>query len=94
MPRRPLEKTKNARRKPRRFDSTGRFRPSRPFLQSKPVKENQETNVLIEDVGSRGDDIAKIQGYLTFVPRIRMGERIKVRVLSVDEEFALAERLV
>ena len=94
MPRRLPEKTKNAPRRPRRFGSQSRFRPSRPFLQSRPVKENQEMEVLIDDIGSKGDGIAKIQGYMIFVPRSKIGERVKVRIRSVGEKFAVAERIV
>jgi predicted RNA-binding protein with TRAM domain len=93
MPRRLPEKTKNAPRRPRRYGSQSRFRPGRPFLQIRPIKENQEIEVIIDDIGSRGDGIAKIQGYLIFVPRSKMGERVKVRVQSVGEKFAVAERL-
>jgi predicted RNA-binding protein with TRAM domain len=92
MPRRLPEKTKNAPRKPRRFGSDRRFRPSRPFVQSTPVKENQEIEVVIDDIGSRGDGIAKIQGYLIFVPGSKIGERVKVRIRSVSGKFAVAER--
>jgi predicted RNA-binding protein with TRAM domain len=93
MPRRLPEKTKNAPRRPRRYGSQSRFRPGRPFLQTRPVKENQEIEVIIDDIGSRGDGIAKIQGYLIFVPRSKIGERVKVRIRSVGEKFAVAERI-
>jgi len=62
-------------------------------LQSRPVKENQEIEVVIDDVGSRGDGIAKIEGYLIFVPRSKIGERVRVKIRSVGEKFALAEKL-
>jgi predicted RNA-binding protein with TRAM domain len=94
MPRRLPEETKNARRKSRRFGSQNRFRPCRPFLQLRPVKENQETEVAIDDIGSRGDGIARIQDYLTFVPRRKRGERGRVRIRSVSEKSALAERTI
>jgi predicted RNA-binding protein with TRAM domain len=58
-----------------------------------PVKENQEVEVFIDDIGSRGDGIAKIQGFLIFVPRSKIGERAKVRILSVGEKFAVAEKV-
>jgi predicted RNA-binding protein with TRAM domain len=93
MPRRLPEKTRNAPRRPRRYGSQSRFRPSRPFVQSRPVKENQEIEVVIDDIGSKGDGIAKIEGYLIFVPRCKIGERLKVKIRSVSEKFALAERL-
>ena len=93
MPRRLPEKTKNAPRKPRRYGSQSRFRPSRPFIQSSPVKENQELEVLIDDIGSRGDGIAKIQSFLIFVPRSKIGERVRIRIVSVSGKFAVAERM-
>ena len=93
MPRRLPEKTKNGPRRPRRFGSQSRFRPSRPFLQSRPVKENQEIEVLIDDIGSKGDGIAKLEGYLIFVPRSKIGERVRVKIRSVSEKFAVAERV-
>jgi predicted RNA-binding protein with TRAM domain len=57
------------------------------------VKENQEIEVIIDDIGSRGDGIAKIEGFLIFVPRSKVGERIRVKIRSVGEKFALAEKL-
>jgi predicted RNA-binding protein with TRAM domain len=93
MPRRLPEKTRNAPVKPRRFGSQSRFRPSRPFLPMAPVKQNQELEVVIGDIGSRGDGIARIQSYMIFVPRSKIGERVNVRILAVHEKFAVAERI-
>lgn len=58
------------------------------------MKENQEMEVLIDDIGSKGDGIARIERYLIFVPRGKMGERVKVKIRSVSETFAVAERVV
>lgn len=93
MPRRLPEKTKNAPREPRRWGNKSRFRPSRPFVQWSPVKENQEIEVVIDDIGSRGDGIAKIQDFLIFVPHSKIGERVKVRILSIGGKFAVAEKI-
>jgi predicted RNA-binding protein with TRAM domain len=49
--------------------------------------------VVINDIGSRGDGIAKLQSYMIFVPRSKMGERLKVRIVSVREKFAVAEKI-
>jgi len=59
-----------------------------------PVKENQELEVVIDDIGSRGDGVARIQGFLIFVPKSKIGERIKVKIVSVGDKFAVAERIV
>jgi predicted RNA-binding protein with TRAM domain len=57
------------------------------------VKENQELEVVIDDIGSQGDGIAKLQGFLIFVPRSKIGERVRVRIVSVGGKFAAAERV-
>jgi predicted RNA-binding protein with TRAM domain len=57
------------------------------------VRENEEVEVIIDDIGSRGDGIARIEGYLIFVPRSKIGERVRVKIRSTGEKFALAERL-
>ena len=93
MPRRLPEKTRDMPRKPRKFGSQMRFRSSRPIFTMKPVKENQELEVVIDDIGSRGDGIAKIQGFMIFVHNSKMGERVKVKILSVADKFAVAEKI-
>lgn len=93
MPRRLPAKTRNAKRKLRRRGSKRRYHSSKLFLQKAPVMENQELEVIIDDIGSRGDGIARIQSYMIFVPESKIGERVKVRILSVGRKFAVAERI-
>jgi predicted RNA-binding protein with TRAM domain len=57
------------------------------------VKENEEIEVMIDDIGSRGDGIARIEGYLIFVPGSKIGERVRVKIRSTGEKFALADRV-
>lgn len=93
MPRRLPEKTRKAPRKPRRHGSKRRFRSNRPIFQAAPVRENQELEVVIDDIGSRGDGVARIQSYLIFVPNSRIGERTRVRIIKVGRKFAVAEKI-
>jgi predicted RNA-binding protein with TRAM domain len=93
MPRRLPEKTRNAKRKLRRRGSKRRYRPSKPFLQKAPIWKNQELEVVIDDIGSRGDGIARIHSYMIFVPGGKVGERVKVKIVSVGGKFAVAERI-
>lgn len=94
MPRRLPEKTKNAPQKPQRFGSKSRYRPSRPFVtQFKPVKQNEEIEVAIDDIGSRGDGIARMESFLIFVPGCKIGERVKVRISRWVTNSPLAERM-
>ena len=93
MSRRLTEKPKYAPRKPKRFGSQADTVQADTFLQSSPVKENQELEVVIDDIESRGDRIARLQGYLIFVPRSKIGERVKVRIVSFGGKFAVAEKM-
>jgi len=91
MPRRLPEKTKQSKKKPRRF--RGRRYRSAPVFKSAPVKEGQELNLVIDDIGSRGDGVSRIQGYLIFVPRSKSGERVHVKIVKVNRKFAVAEKI-
>ncbi|OJT94166.1 MAG: hypothetical protein JJ59_04320 [Candidatus Micrarchaeum sp. AZ1] len=62
------------------------------FLQ-KPVKAGDEVDVTIEAVASKGDGIAKVNGFVVFVKGAKQGESMKVRITDVKARFALAERL-
>ncbi len=91
MPRRLPEKNRQSKRRSRHF--RGRRYRSAPIFQSAPVKEGQELEVVIDDIGSRGDGVSRIQGFLIFVPNSKIGERIRVRIVKVERKFAIAEKI-
>lgn len=90
MPRRLSEKSRHVR--PRRFKKREKRYNSIPF-QRAPVRVGQEINVVINDIGSRGDGIARIQNFLIFVPQAKVGERLKVKIMKVGRKFAIAEKI-
>ena len=90
MPRRLPEKTRHVR--PRRVQKRERKYDSLP-LQRTPVDVGQEIDVIIDDIGSRGDGIARIQGFLVFVPGAKVGERLKIKIVSLGRKFAIAEKI-
>jgi len=55
------------------------------------VEEGHEYDVTVESIGSRGDGIAKIQGFIIFVPGAKIGDNLKVRIATVRRNFAIAE---
>ena len=59
----------------------------------KPVKVGDELDVTIEAVASRGDGIAKKDGFVIFVPGAKSGETIKVRITNVKRTSAEAEKV-
>ncbi|MBI4813635.1 MAG: TRAM domain-containing protein [Methanobacterium sp.] len=58
-----------------------------------PIKEGDEYEVKIEDLGKEGDGITRIEGFVVFVPETKVGEEIKVRITSVRRRFAFAEKV-
>ena len=90
MPRRLSEKPRHVR--PRRKRKRERKFNAIPF-QPVPVRKGQEIDVVINDIGTRGDGIARIQNFLIFVPQVKVGERLKVKIMSVGKKFAIAEKI-
>jgi 23S rRNA (uridine2552-2'-O)-methyltransferase len=58
-----------------------------------PVREGDELTVEIEDVGSEGDGVAKVEGFTLFVPDTEAGDTVDVRVTDVRPRFAFAEHV-
>jgi len=90
MPRKLPEKTRHVR--PRRVHKREQKYDPLPF-QRIPVNVGQEIDVIIDDIGSRGDGITRIGNFLVFVPETKVGERLKVKIVSVGRKFAVAEKI-
>jgi len=56
-----------------------------------PVAEGEERDVVVEDVGSDGDGVVKIDGYALFVPGTETGDEVRIRVTDVKPNFGFAE---
>jgi len=90
MPRRLPENTRNS---DKRLGRSSGPRFTSGFSHFPPVKEGDEIIVFIDDIGSRGDGVARVGGFLIFVPDSKTGERIRVRISEVSRTFAVAERI-
>jgi predicted RNA-binding protein with TRAM domain len=69
----------------RGFDMAGRPPP--------PVKEGDELTVTIEGMGSAGDGLARIKGFVIFVPGTKVDDEVKIRVVKVASKVAFAEKV-
>lgn len=56
-----------------------------------PVEEGQEVEVTIESVGRRGDGIARVNNFVVFIPGTNAGEKVKIRITGVRNNFATGE---
>ncbi len=70
----------------RRFGSSGS-----QFNLKKPVEVDKEYEAEIEDISRRGDGIAKIEGFIIFVPGTKQGERVRFKIKRVGSRFAIGE---
>ena len=69
-----------------------RFGTSRPrFNMRKPVELYKEYEAKIEDISRRGDGIARIEGFVIFVPNTKQGESVKFKITRVGNRFAIGE---
>jgi 23S rRNA (uridine2552-2'-O)-methyltransferase len=56
-----------------------------------PVRTGDELTVDIEDTGSDGDGVAKVEGYTLFVSGVAEGETVDVRVDDVKPNYGFAQ---
>ena len=56
-----------------------------------PVHVGEEVDVKIEAVGEKGDGIAKVKGFVLFVPNTKAGDEVKVKVTKVLRKVGFAE---
>ena len=58
-----------------------------------PIKEGEEFSVKIEGVGSSGDGLVRVKGFIVFVPGTKVGEEVRVRVTKVARSVGFAEKV-
>ena len=74
------------------YSGRSRFGSDRPrFNMKKPVEVDKEYEAEIEDISRRGDGIARIEGFVIFVPNTKQGERVRFKVTRVGSRFATGE---
>ncbi len=61
------------------------------YFLPKPVKVGDEVEVTVEAVASKGDGIAKKDGFVIFIKGAKEGDKVKVRITDVKARFAIGE---
>jgi predicted RNA-binding protein with TRAM domain len=62
-------------------------------MGTSPVKEGETYRVKIESIGREGDGIAKIEGFVVFVPGTKVGDELDVRIHKVTRRVAFGEKV-
>jgi len=60
---------------------------------SAPVEAGESYEVTIEDLAREGDGIARVKGFVIFVPQTSVGDEVTVKVTKVMRKFAFAEKV-
>jgi Predicted RNA-binding protein, contains TRAM domain len=55
-----------------------------------PVEEGETYDVTIQDIARQGDGIARIEGFVIFVPSTKVGDEVQIKVEKVLPKFAFA----
>jgi predicted RNA-binding protein with TRAM domain len=59
--------------------------------REKPVKVGEEMDVTVSEISRRGDGVARIQGFVIFIPNTKVGMQAKIRIKEIRPNFATAE---
>jgi len=60
-------------------------------VSTPPVKVGDELDVTVEAVGEKGDGLAKKNGFVLFIPGVKEGQQVKIRVTKVLRKVGFAE---
>jgi predicted RNA-binding protein with TRAM domain len=63
----------------------------REFGRAPPVEVGDIREVRIEAVGSEGDGIAKVDGFVVFVPGVKVDDVVTIRITKVLRKYGFAE---
>jgi len=55
------------------------------------VEKDQEYDVEIVEVSRRGDGVARIRGFVIFVPNTKPGQKVHIKITNVAPRFAVGE---
>lgn len=58
-----------------------------------PVHVGETHEVSIDAIGGKGDGIAKVKGFVVFVPGVKQGDFVKIRITKVLQNVGFAEVL-
>lgn len=61
------------------------------FKGTKPVEVGKVYQLAITDLGSQGDGVGKVGGFVVIVPETRVGQTYKVRITRVGSKMAFGQ---
>jgi predicted RNA-binding protein with TRAM domain len=74
-----------------RNDNNSNYKSNNNSYSNAPVDVGETYDVKIEDTGRSGDGIAKVDGYILFVPNAKKGQEVKIKVTATKRNLGFAE---
>ncbi len=65
--------------------------PSGGYRRNAPIEEGDVLDVKIESLGREGDGIAKVEGFVVFVPQADVGDEVQIRITKVTSKVAFGD---
>jgi predicted RNA-binding protein with TRAM domain len=72
-------------------DDSQSKQPSPKLFKEKPVKVGEEMDVTVSEISRRGEGVARVQGFVIFIPTAKQGTQAKIRIKEIRPNFATAE---
>ena len=60
-------------------------------MKEAPVEEGKQYEVDIKELSRRGDGLARVEGFVVFVPNTKLGQHVRIRITRVANTFAVGE---
>lgn len=61
------------------------------FFKPKPVKLGEELEVTVSEISKRGDGLVRIKGYVIFIPNTKQGDVVKIKIMQIRPNYAVAK---
>lgn len=62
-------------------------------MRTPPINEGETYSVKIESIGREGDGIAKINGFVVFIPGAKVGDELDVKINKVTRRVAFGDKV-
>lgn len=56
-----------------------------------PVSEGEEIDVRIDAIGGKGDGIARKKGFVIFIPDVKAGDEVRIKIKKVLKNASFGE---
>ncbi len=60
-------------------------------LRPKPVEQGQVYTLTVQEMSKKNDGVAKVNGFVIFVPNGQIGQTYQVKITKIGNTYAVGE---